>query len=105
VALLAASRSDWREALDVTAADVAYDSVGLAERPFLRSALHLKRGEWYRELGMPDSARAAWIWYQNTDIEGEAGVGPELVQAGEVDGALGPHAEALISRLGEAEEP
>ena len=104
-ALLEASRGGWREALNLTAADLAYDSVGLAERPFLRSALHLKRGEWYGELGMPDSARAAWVWYQNTDIEGEAGVAPELVQAGEVDGALGPHAEALIDALEEAEEP
>lgn len=89
-ALGPASRGEYREALDRTAPDMAYDSAGLATRPFLRSALYLKRGEWYRELGMPDSAIASWLWHENTDLEGM--VPPELVQAGEVDGALGASA-------------
>jgi tetratricopeptide (TPR) repeat protein len=102
--LVMAWEGNPREALRLTGPDVAYDSIGLAERPFLRSIVYLKRGEWYRESGMADSARASWIWHQNTDLEGV--VEQQLVQAGEVDGALGPHAEALIADLvGEAEEP
>jgi hypothetical protein len=93
-ALADASRGEYRIALDRTAEDLAYDSVGLADRPFLRSALYLKRGEWYEELGMPDSAISSWLWHQNTDLEGA--VPPELVQAGEVDGALGPYADRRI---------
>ncbi len=93
-ALTYASRGDYRNALDRTGQDLAYDSAGLADRPFLRSALYLKRGEWYAELGMRDSAIASWRWHQNTDLEGT--VPAELVQAGEVDGALGPYADKLI---------
>ena len=97
-ALTYASRGDYRVALDRTGQDLAYDSAGLADRPFLRSALYLKRGEWYAELGMRDSAVASWLWHQNTDLEGT--VPPELVQAGEVDGALGPYAESRIAGAG-----
>ena len=93
-ALTYASRGDYRNALDGTGQDLAYDSAGLAGRPFLRSALYLKRGEWYAELGMRDSAIASWLWHENTDLEGT--VPAELVQAGEVDGALGPYADRLI---------
>ena len=50
---------------------------------------------------MPDSARAYWRWHENTDLEGT--VPPELVQAGEVDGALGPHARRLAAAAGEAD--
>lgn len=89
-ALAHASREDYRVALDRTARDLAYDSAGLADRPFLRSVLYLKRGEWYQALGMPDSAIASWRWHQNTDLEGM--IPPPLVQAGEVDGALGSYA-------------
>ena len=96
-ALGSASRGGFREALDRTAADLAYDSAGLGDRPFLRTALYLKRGEWYRDLDMPDSAKASWLWHENTDLEGT--VSPELVQAGEVDGAFGPHARRLSEEL------
>jgi hypothetical protein len=99
-ALAEASRDRYRIALDRTAEDLAYDSAGLADRPFLRSALYLKRGEWYEELGMPDSAVSSWLWHQNTDLEGT--VPPELIQAGEVDGALGPHADRRIAGAGAA---
>jgi hypothetical protein len=99
-ALVEASRGEYRIALDRTAEDLAYDSAGLADRPFLRSALYLKRGEWYEELGMPDSAVSSWLWHQNTDLEGT--VPPELIQAGEVDGALGPHADRRIAGAGAA---
>ena len=88
-AVALASRGRYREALDLTAEDMAYDSAGLADRPFLRSALYLKRRDWYQGLGMQDSANASWLWHQNTDLEGTAGVPPQLIQAGEVDGALG----------------
>ncbi len=93
-ALSSAADGDYRTALDSTADDLAYDSAGLAMRPFLRSALYLKRGEWYRELNMLDSAIASWLWHENTDLEGM--VPPHLVQAGEVDGALGTHARLRI---------
>jgi hypothetical protein len=66
----------------------------LADRPFTRSALYLERGAWYREIGMPDSAVASWLWHENTDIEGT--IPPYLVQAAEVDGALGVHARLRI---------
>jgi hypothetical protein len=46
---------------------------------------------------MPDSAKASWLWHENTDLEGT--VSPELVQAGEVDGAFGPHARRLSEEL------
>ena len=97
-ALADASRGDYRNALNRTGQDLAYDSTGLADRPFLRSALYLKRGEWYAELGMRDSAIASWLWHQNTDLEGT--VPPELIQAGEVDGALGPYADRRIAGAG-----
>lgn len=90
---LAAERR-FREALDATAGGLEYDSAGLAARPFYRSALYLLRGSWYRDLGQPDSAVASWMWHENTDLEGT--VSPQLVQAGEVDGALGVHARARI---------
>ena len=96
-ALAYASRGDYRSALDRTGEDLAYDSTGLADRPFLRSALYLKRGGWYEELGMRDSAIASWLWHQNTDLEGM--VLPQLVQAGEVDGALGLHANEQIAGI------
>lgn len=99
-ALADASGGEYRIALERTAEDLAYDSAGLADRPFLRSALYLKRGDWYEELGMPDSAVSSWLWHQNTDLEGT--VPPELVQAGEVDGALGPYAERRIAGAGAA---
>ncbi len=103
-ALSSAADGDYRTALDTTANDLAYDSAGLAMRPFLRSALYLKRGEWYRGLNMPDSAIATWLWHENTDLEGM--VPPHLVQAGEVDGALGTHARLrIVQSLSETGEP
>jgi hypothetical protein len=101
-ALASASDGRYREALNGTAVDLAYDSAGIADQPFLRSALYLKRGEWYRELGMPDSAIASWLWHENTDLEGT--IPGHQVQAGEVDGALGPHALGRIARI-EADRP
>jgi hypothetical protein len=89
-----ASGNDYEAALRTTAPDLAYDSAGLADRPFTRSALYLERGAWYREIGMPDSAVASWLWHENTDIEGT--IPPYLVQAAEVDGALGVHARLRI---------
>ena len=103
-ALSSAADGDYRAALDSTGRDLAYDSAGLAMRPFLRSALYLKRGEWYRGLNMPDSAIATWVWHENTDLEGM--VEPQLVQAGEVDGALGVHARLrIVQSLSETGEP
>ena len=103
VALTSAAGGGYREALDGTAADLAYDSAGIADRPFLRSALYLKRGDWYRELGMPDSAIASWRGTR-TRTWRERRRRPHRVQAGEVDGALGFAAEERIARVA-AERP
>jgi len=107
-AVAAARQSDWRTALDASSTLVSYDSAGIVDRPFNRAAFHLQRGEWYAELArqtgdetFTDSARAAWIWFQNTDIEG---IPERRVQAAEVDGALGVHARLRLARLAEAQD-
>ena len=81
-------------ALEITRPLVAYDSVGNELRPFGRAAVYLSRGDWFAEIGAADSAVASWTWHLNADLEG---VPSETVQAGEVDGALGPHAQLRIA--------
>ncbi|MFW6085294.1 MAG: protein kinase domain-containing protein, partial [Gemmatimonadota bacterium] len=95
-AVAAAQAGRWREALDLGAPLVAWDSIGIVERPFNRSTFYLQRGAWYAALArersdplLADSAVAAWIWHLNTDLEG---VPMRDVQAAEVDAALGTHA-------------
>ena len=91
-------------ALEATEGLMAIDSAGLLARPFGRSALHVRRGQWSAELGDDDEAISAWLWHLNTDLEGVPG---DRVQAGEVDGALGTHARAWVAiaaaRVGDAE--
>jgi tRNA A-37 threonylcarbamoyl transferase component Bud32 len=36
--------------------------------PFFRSALYLRRGEWWQAMAQPDSAERAWLWGENMDI-------------------------------------
>ncbi len=61
--------------------------------PFARAALHLKRGEWYAELGESEAAEREWLWYEAVDISGFPGI--ELPQAGEIDWALGNYGRYL----------
>jgi hypothetical protein len=91
-----ASRGDWSEALAATEAALAYDSAGLAPDPFLRAALHLKRGEWLERAGHPAEADRSWLWYENLDQRGW----PDAeAQPSEVDWALGTYARARRARL------
>lgn len=100
-AVSAAIEGDWERAVDLSADLVAYDSIGLKERPFNRALFYLSRGDWYAEMATVDetyvdSALAAWIWYQNTDIEG---IPEREVQAAEIDGVFGPFARIRRARL------
>jgi len=95
-AMALARQGRWSEAIDAGRSLMAYDSVGNTARPFVRAAVYLTRGSWFREVEEPDSAIASWTWHLNTDLEG---VAVEGVQAGEVDGAFGTHARLRIARL------
>ena len=90
------ARGDYAAALAVTAPALAYDSAGRAGDPFLRSALHLLRGEWLVAAGRPDDADRAWLWYENTDAVGWPSAEAEAV---EVDWVMGPHAGARRAAL------
>jgi hypothetical protein len=70
----------------------ASEARGLGD-PFARAALHLKRGEWYAELGESEAAEREWLWYEAVDISGFPGI--ELPQAGEIDWALGNYGRYL----------
>jgi tetratricopeptide (TPR) repeat protein len=83
----AAAAGRYDAALEISAPALAFDSAGAAPDPFLRSALHLKRGEWFQATQRPDLADRSWIWYEALDLVGW----PHAeAQAGEVDWALGP---------------
>ena len=63
------------------------DTQGTSCRPFARTVLHLKRGEWFERLGQLAEAEQEWLWHEAVDIDGVPSV--ELPQAGEIDWALG----------------
>jgi hypothetical protein len=102
-----AAEGRYEEALERTEDDyLSYDAEDRGARPFARSALHLKRGEWFERLAEVRPGRLAaeanlaravgsWLWYENTDV---AVAGPHLVQATEVDAALGVHARVRLVR-------
>jgi tetratricopeptide (TPR) repeat protein len=91
-----AARGDWQAALVATEPALAFDSAGHAPDPFLRAALHLKRGEWLERLGRAIDADRSWLWYENLDVRGW----PHAeAQPAEVDWALGTHARARRARL------
>jgi tetratricopeptide (TPR) repeat protein len=86
-----AAEGNWAAALAATEPALAFDSAGHAPDPFLRAALHLKRGEWLERLGEHADADRAWLWYENLDLVGW----PEAeAQPAEVDWALATYARA-----------
>jgi tetratricopeptide (TPR) repeat protein len=91
-----AARGDWQAALAATEPALAFDSAGHAPDPFLRAALHLKRGEWLQRSGRAAEADRSWLWYENLDLR----AWPDReAQPAEVDWALAPHARVLRFRL------
>jgi tRNA A-37 threonylcarbamoyl transferase component Bud32/tetratricopeptide (TPR) repeat protein len=95
-ALRAARAGRFEEALRISEPALAFDSAGSAGDPFFRSALHLERGGWRQASGDPAGADAEWLWYEGLDVVGwPSGV----VQAGEVDWALGPYARVRRSSV------
>ena len=101
-ALVEAHEGRFDEALRTSEPALAFDSAGRAGDPFFRAALHLKRGEWYVALGDSAAADASWLWYQGLDVVGWP-VG--VVQAGEVDWALGPYAKLRRGRILAGRDP
>jgi hypothetical protein len=95
-AMASAGRGDAAGALTASEPVLAYDSAGHAPDPFLRAALHLKRGEWHQGSGDTAGADRAWLWYENLDLRGW----PDAeAQPAEVDWSLASHARALRARL------
>jgi len=90
-----ARRDGWAEAARMSATLANPDSAGDLRFPFLRSVVHLKRGEWFLSAGQPDSAAASWLWYEASDL---VGVPQERLQAGEIDWAFGTHGRLLRAR-------
>jgi tRNA A-37 threonylcarbamoyl transferase component Bud32/tetratricopeptide (TPR) repeat protein len=91
-----AAGGDWKAALAATEPALAYDSAGHAPDPFLRAALHLKRGEWLAQLGRNVDADRSWLWYENLDLR----AWPDAeAQPAEVDWALATYARANRARL------
>jgi hypothetical protein len=71
------------------------DGSALAQAPFARALLYLRRGEWFAAERAPDHADRAWRWYEAWDIDGWARRG---VQSGEVDAVA-----SVMARLRRAE--
>lgn len=91
-AVALAARDDLEGGLETSASLLAYDSAGSLEAPFARSVLHLLRAEWQSRLNRPAAALASLTWQESSDLEGAPGevrYASPLVQAGEVDWALG----------------
>lgn len=68
------------------------DSADRVRYPFVRSVVHLARGQWLFELGAADSALAVWRWHEASHLDGIPGAS---LHAGEVDWALSTHARSL----------
>jgi hypothetical protein len=91
-----AAGGDWAAALATTEPALAFDSAGYAPDPFLRAALHLKRGEWLNHLGRSADADRSWLWYENLDLR----AWPDAeAQPAEADWALATYARARRARL------
>jgi hypothetical protein len=94
--LALAADGGWSGALAATEPALAYDSAGHAPDPFLRAALHLRRGEWLARLGRAGDADRSWLWYESLDLRGW----PHAeAQPAEVDWALSTHVRARRARL------
>lgn len=72
-------------ALAVTAPLTGSDARLRDDDPFARAILQLNRGDWLRQLGRGAEAEQAYLWYENSDIDGW---GQGEAQAGMVDAAL-----------------
>lgn len=95
-AMAAAARGNPSGALAASEPALAYDSAGHAPDPFLRSALHLMRGEWLERSARAADADRSWLWYENLDLRNW----PDAeAQPAEVDWSLGTYARALRARL------
>ncbi len=87
-----AAQGDLDSALRISEPVLAYDSAADLEAPFARAALHLLRADWQARTNRPAAALASLTWQENSDFEGAPGAvayASPLVQAGEVDWALG----------------
>lgn len=101
-AMAEAQAGRFDEALRVSEPALAFDSAGRAGDPFFRAVLHLKRGEWQEASGDSAGADASWVWYEGLDVIGWPG---GVVQAGEVDWALGPYVRLRRSGILAGRDP
>jgi hypothetical protein len=98
-ALELAANGRLDQAVLAVAPAAAFDSAGIAPDPFLRSAVHLGRGEWLRRMGKPAEAGRDWLWHENTDTRGW----PDAeLQPAEVDWALSTWARWRRAELARA---
>lgn len=88
--LAAAGRLE--EGLDEAAPLGAVEPGDTSRFPFLRAAIHLDRGTWHLRAGRPVEAAEAWIWSENSALDGSP---TSTLQGGEVDAALRPRARLL----------
>jgi serine/threonine protein kinase len=95
-ALIRAHAGDLRGALVSTDSLARTSGAGLAQAPFARALLHLRRGEWLARTGAVEQADRTWLWYEGWDIEGWAQRG---VEAGEVDAVAGGLARVRRAEL------
>jgi hypothetical protein len=82
------------DALDATDNLVPLHSSVITE-PFLRTALHVSRGDWRDREGR-GTADDEWRWYENSDLRG--GWPDSLPQAGEIDWAFSTYGRFLRGR-------
>jgi serine/threonine protein kinase len=92
-------RGMYDSALDASAALLPHDSAGRAGDPFERAVLHLKRAEWYDNLGRKGDADAARLWYEHFEAAG--GYPNREARASEIDWALSPYVRLLRARAAE----
>jgi tetratricopeptide (TPR) repeat protein len=94
--LAAAQTGDFRGALAQTDSLLQHDAAWLAEAPFARALLYLRRGEWLAAAGDRAGADRAWTWYEQSDVEGWP---QRAAQAGEVDVVVGVYARLRRAEL------
>jgi tetratricopeptide (TPR) repeat protein len=91
-----AAHGNWSEALAASEPALAFDSAGHAPDPFLRAALHVRRGDWLARLGRAAEADRSWLWYESLDLRGW----PQAeAQPAEVDWAVSTAVRARRARL------
>jgi serine/threonine protein kinase/tetratricopeptide (TPR) repeat protein len=93
---LLAARGDTAGALQASTVIYIRDTTLVRLSPFARATTYLNRGAWQQGLGQPDSADAAWLWYESSDFEGWPTGAP---QEGELDAILGVYGRLLRGEL------